>query len=292
MRFITVSSAGTSQLAIESDGKMAIPSLQLPDFPAFDSLLALLQDPNCQSYLERLKIHSDWLWQDYQPEDLFAPIPRTPKNIMCLGWNYVEHAEESMQAKGVDAQLPAHPIVFTKAATSITGPYQTIPSHADVSSELDWEVELAVVIGKAGTHIKKEDVFDHIFGYTIINDISARDLQFRHKQYFLGKSLQGACPMGPVVVSRDEIENVQNLGLRSWVNRILKQNSNTRHQIFSVADTVAILSSMVLLEPGDIIATGTPSGVGFARQPPEFLGPGDEVVCEIDGIGKIVNTVI
>jgi 2-keto-4-pentenoate hydratase/2-oxohepta-3-ene-1,7-dioic acid hydratase in catechol pathway len=223
---------------------------------------------------------------------LLAPIPRPRKNVMCLGWNYFEHAQESAAVSGRDATRPEHPVVFTKNVTSVTGPHAEVPSHAGVTSQLDWEVELGVVIGVGGRHIAEERALAHVFGYTVINDLSARDLQFRHKQFFIGKSLDGACPMGPWIATADEITDPQNLALRCRVNGVLKQDANTRDMIFSVARTISILSQGMTLEPGDVIATGTPSGVGFARTPPEFLKAGDVVECEVEAIGAITNKLV
>jgi len=223
---------------------------------------------------------------------LMAPIPRPYKNIICLGLNYAEHAAESLAAHGRETVIPEHPVVFTKAVTSVTGPDAEIPYDPTVTTQLDWEVELGVVIGKGGRHIPEERALEHVFGYTVINDLSARDLQFRHKQYFLGKSLDGACPMGPWIVTADEIPNPQALDLICRVNGELKQQGNTRQQIFSITATIAILSRGMTLEPGDVIATGTPAGVGFARQPPEFLQPGDVVECEVSGIGRLRNRIV
>lgn len=218
-----------------------------------------------------------------------APIPRPRKNIICLGLNYLDHAKESFAAHGKQVEIPQHPVVFTKAVTSVTGPYSDIPYDISITTQLDWEVELAVIIGRGGRHIPEQQALDHIFGYTVINDLSARDIQFRHKQYFLGKSLDGAAPMGPCLVTADSIPNPQILKLKTLVNGVVKQSSSTQEQIFSVAQTIAILSRSLTLEPGDIIATGTPSGVGFARTPPEFLHAGDIIECEIDGIGRLRN---
>lgn len=223
--------------------------------------------------------------------ELLAPIPRPAKNIMCLGWNYVEHVRESSEALHRESEPPAAPVVFTKAVTTVNSPFGTIPFDPELSQELDWEVELGVVIGRGGKAIPVERALGHVFGYLIINDISARDLQRRHRQFFLGKSLDGSCPMGPGIVTADEVPDPQNLGLRCRVNGILKQDSNTRFQIFDVATVISILSRGMTLEAGDIISTGTPSGVGFARTPPEFLRPGDQVACEIDGLGRIANHV-
>jgi 2-keto-4-pentenoate hydratase/2-oxohepta-3-ene-1,7-dioic acid hydratase in catechol pathway len=221
-----------------------------------------------------------------------APIPRPRKNIMCLGWNYAEHVSESAQASGRQSEPPKDPVVFTKSVTSVNAPYGDIPAQPEVTAQLDWEVELGVVIGVGGRAIARERALEHVFGYTVINDVSARDLQFRHKQFFLGKSLDGSCPMGPVIVTRDEIGDPQNLRLRSWVNGTLKQDGNTRHMIFDVATIIATLSRGMALEPGDVISTGTPSGVGFARTPPEYLRSGDLVECEIESIGRLRNRVV
>lgn len=221
--------------------------------------------------------------------ELLAPLPRPRKNIVCLGWNYFDHAKESAAVSGRTIEIPEHPVVFTKSITSVNGPYADIPAQPEVTQQLDWEVELGVIIGSGGRGISEARALDHVFGYTVINDVSARDLQFRHKQYFLGKSLDGACPMGPWLVTSDEIADPQNLQLRSWVNGVLKQDANTRDMIFSVARTIAILSRGMTLEPGDIIATGTPAGVGFARTPPEFMKSGDVVECEVGGVGRIKN---
>lgn len=223
---------------------------------------------------------------------LLAPIPRPRKNIMCIGWNYAEHVSESAAVSKREDNVPTDPVVFTKNVTSVTGPYDDIPAQPGVTTQLDWEVELGVIVGIGGRAIPRERALAHVFGYTVINDISARDLQFRHKQFFLGKSLDGACPMGPAIVTADEIPDPQNLALRCRVNGVLKQDSTTRHMIFDVATIISVLSRGMTLEPGDIIATGTPSGVGFARQPPEYLRAGDVVECEIEGIGLLRNRLV
>ncbi len=222
---------------------------------------------------------------------LLAPIPRPRKNIMCLGWNYAEHVSESAGVTKREASVPSDPVVFTKAVTSVIGHGATIPLHADVTQQLDWEVELAVVIGHGGRAIARERALEHVFGYTIINDVSARDVQFRHKQFFLGKSLDGTCPMGPWIVTADEIPDPQALRLQSRVNGVGKQDARARDMVFDVATIISVLSRGMTLEPGDIISTGTPSGVGFARTPPEFLKAGDVVECEIDKIGVLRNPV-
>lgn len=224
--------------------------------------------------------------------ELLAPIPRPRKNIFAVGRNYAEHAAESMRVMGQQMKLSEYPNIFTKAVTTVTGPYADIPYDATVSSELDWEVELGVIIGRGGRHIPREGALSHVWGYTVVNDISARDIQNRPGvQWFQGKSLDGSCPMGPWIVTADEIPDPQHLLLRLWVNDVLKQDDSTEHMLFDVAAIVSTLSLVLTLEPGDILATGTPSGVGFARTPPEFLRPGDVMRTEVEGIGSLRNRI-
>jgi 2-keto-4-pentenoate hydratase/2-oxohepta-3-ene-1,7-dioic acid hydratase in catechol pathway len=222
---------------------------------------------------------------------LLAPIPRPRKNVMCLGLNYLEHAEETANQIGRTGKAPQYPIVFTKCPTSVIGHEATIPFDADTCSQLDWEAELGVVLGKGGKKISRETALAHVFGYTVINDVSARDIQLNHKQYFLGKSLDGGCPMGPWIVTADEIADPQALSIACRVNGVTKQASSTRNMIFDVATIIAWLSRGMTLEAGDVIATGTPSGVGFVREPPEYLLPGDVVECEVAGVGVLRNVI-
>ena len=222
---------------------------------------------------------------------LLAPIPTPRRNIMCLGKNYADHAEESHRAWGQAHELPPFPVIFNKATTAVNGPYADIPYDAAVSTAIDYEVELAVIIGRAGKNIGREEALEYIFGYTILNDATARDLQQRHGQFFKGKSLDGHGPMGPWIVTADALPNPHHLRITSRVNGVTKQDSNTSQMIFDIPETIAQLSLGMTLLPGDIIATGTPSGVGFARTPPEFLKPGDVVECEVEGIGLIRNRI-
>lgn len=225
--------------------------------------------------------------------ELLAPIPRPRKNVFCLGRNYAEHAAESLRAIGQEVKLPAYPNVFTKAPTALTGPYADIPYDAEVTRELDWEVELGVVIGRAGRHIAKGDALGHVWGYTVLNDVTARDIQ--HKpgvQWFQGKSLDASSPAGPWIVTADELPNPQHLRLALRVNGEVKQEDSTSNMLFDVATIIETLARVLTLEPGDIIATGTPVGVGFARTPPEFLHPGDLMESEIEGIGTLRNRVV
>ena len=213
-----------------------------------------------------------------------APIPRTPKNILCVGKNYDAHAKEM----GAEA-APSDLLVFTKPPTSIAADEQTLSVHATKTDSYDYEGELAVVIGKFGRDIPKNQALDYVFGYTIANDLTARDVQDRHKQFFLGKSLDGSCPMGPYVVTKDEIPDPQVLTVVTKVNGEIRQNGSTKDMIFTVENLISIISHHVTLEPGDIILTGTPAGVGKGMNPPTFLKAGDEVKVSIEGIGTLVN---
>jgi 2-keto-4-pentenoate hydratase/2-oxohepta-3-ene-1,7-dioic acid hydratase in catechol pathway len=218
---------------------------------------------------------------------MHAPIPRPLKNVICLGLNYAAHAAESSRARGKETRLPEVPVFFTKAPTSVTGPFDAVTVDAAVTAQVDWEVELAVVIGRGGRNIARADALRHVFGYTVINDLSARDLQTRHLQWFKGKSLDGFCPMGPVIVTADEFGDPQHKRLTSRVNGLVMQDSTTADMIFPIDAIIESLSHGLTLEPGDVIATGTPEGVGMGRTPPRFLNDGDVVEVEVEGIGAI-----
>lgn len=225
---------------------------------------------------------------------LKAPIPRPRKNVFCVGWNYLDHFNEgaaSIQHPQEARELPQWPVFFSKAPTAVTGPYDAIPYDASVSTQLDWEVELGVVIGKAGKNIAEADAMAHVFGYTVINDVTWRDIQRRHGgQWDKGKSLDGTCPMGPCIVTADAIEP-NNLEVTCRVANVVKQQSNTKHLYFKIPRLIHDLSLGQTLEAGDIISTGTPAGVGFARKPPEWLQPGDLLETEIAGIGVMRNPI-
>jgi len=222
---------------------------------------------------------------------LHAPIPRPSKNVFCVGWNYLDHFEEGAKARTQKVDLPEHPAFFSKAATSVTGPYDAIPFDPSVSRQIDWEVELGLVIGPGGRNIAEAEAMKHVFGYTVINDISARDIQRRHNQWFKGKSLDGSCPMGPWIITADAVNDPGDLRLRTRVNGAVKQDSNTKYLYFKLPRIIAELSLGLTLEPADIIATGTPSGVGYARTPPEFLRPGDVLETEVEGVGLLRNKI-
>lgn len=223
---------------------------------------------------------------------LLAPIPRPRRNVFCVGRNYREHIIEGNVARGIDtAEMPKFIQLFTKAPTAVIGPGASIPLHAGLTRLLDYEAELAIVIGRGGSDISEADAMDAVFGYTIVNDVTARDLQRRHDQWFKGKSLDGSCPMGPWVVHKSALADPHALPIRLWVNGELRQNSNTAQMIFKVPNIIADLSAGLTLEAGDVIATGTPSGVGYAMKPPRALQDGDVVVIEIEGIGRLENVV-
>lgn len=224
---------------------------------------------------------------------LEAPLPRPRRNVFCVGKNYYDHAHE-FSSSGFDSSaaqgaVPKYPIVFSKVPESVTGPGAFIEYDPAVSSAIDYEVELAVIIGKPGRGISIEKALDHVWGYTIVNDVTARDLQARYSQWLVGKSQDTFCPMGPVAVTRDEI-NLADTEVRTWVNDELRQDSNTGLLIFDVPTIIQTISEGVTLLPGDVIATGTPAGVGIGFKPPKYMSDGDVVRCEIDGIGQLENT--
>jgi 2-keto-4-pentenoate hydratase/2-oxohepta-3-ene-1,7-dioic acid hydratase in catechol pathway len=226
---------------------------------------------------------------------ILAPIAHPRRNIFCVGKNYHEHAAEfaksGFDSSGKDGEhAPEAPVVFTKPYSTVIGPGDKIPPHVTVTKQLDYEAELTIVIGKAGRGIKKADAYKHVFGYTIVNDVTARDLQKLHRQWFLGKSLDGFCPMGPYVVTSDEVV-ADKLDIKCWVNGELRQNSNTSLLIFDIPTLIETISAGMELQPGDVIATGTPAGVGLGFSPAKFLKSGDVVKIEVQGIGVLENTV-
>lgn len=221
---------------------------------------------------------------------LLPPV-RPPKNVFCVGRNYVAHAEEGARARGIELKLPELPTFFTKAPTTIIGQDATVELEAEVSPQYDWEAELAVIIGKRCKNVREQDALDVIFGYSCLNDVTARDLQRDYGQWFKGKSLDNSCPLGPWIVDAAELGDPQNLEIMLRVNGVEKQHSNTRLMIFNIRRIIAELTKGFTIEPGDVIATGTPEGVGFARTPPEFLKDGDVMEVELEKIGVLRNPV-
>jgi len=228
---------------------------------------------------------------------LHAPIPRPPRNVFCIGWNYSEHFEEGKQARGQSGQpiapqeIPQFPAIFTKNPATVVGPDASVLFPAPHSEQLDWEAELAVVIGKGGRDIAEAAAMSHVFGYTCANDVSVRDVQRRHGgQWFKGKNFDTHLPMGPWIVTADALDP-GDLAIRSRVNGVTKQDSRTKYMVFKIPRLIAEISAGCTLWPGDMIITGTPAGVGFARTPPEYLKVGDTVEVEIEGIGVLRNTI-
>lgn len=228
--------------------------------------------------------------------ELLAPIPRPARNIFCVGKNYHAHAQEftrsgfDSSAKDASEAIPTAPIVFSKVPDCVIANGQPIRYPMGVSDKVDYEAELAVVIGRGGRGIDRADAYDHVFGYMIVNDVTARDLQAHHKQWLIGKSLDTFCPMGPWLVTAEDV-SPETLGVRCWVNEELRQDANTADLIFDIPTLIEAISAGITLQPGDVIATGTPAGVGIGFDPPRYLDRGDRVTIEIDGLGRLSNVV-
>lgn len=277
------------RLGILDPDKETVAPLPLASFP--NGLLSLIERESSGSHS-----HSENIEEPLPLSDLtlVAPIPRPLQDIVCVGKNYAEHAVEFARS-GRDAtssgpDVPTAPIFFTKAPTSVIGTGATIDPHAALTEAVDYEAEIAVIIGTGGRNISREDALNHVWGYTLINDITARDLQERHKQWFLGKSLDTFCPMGPWAVTADEVD-LKTTWLECRVNGELRQRACTTDLIFDIPELIATLSAGITLSPGDIIATGTPAGVGLGFDPPRYLVPGDVVEVSGDNLGVLSNVV-
>jgi 2-keto-4-pentenoate hydratase/2-oxohepta-3-ene-1,7-dioic acid hydratase in catechol pathway len=220
-----------------------------------------------------------------------APLPEPRRNIICLGKNYREHAEEIAKKVGTGDAIPKYPIFFTKATTTVIGSGEPIPAHSEITRKLDYEAELAIIIGKGGRGISRQQAMEHVFGYTAFNDVSARDLQGDHLQWYRGKSLDGFGPMGPIVVHRSVMPPPEDISIQCFVNGEQRQQATLAELIFDIPSIIETLSAGATLLPGDIIATGTPAGVGMGFSPSQYLQPGDEVVVAITGAGRLVNSV-
>ena len=222
--------------------------------------------------------------------ELLAPLGNPRGNVVAIGRNYQKHAEETAR---LEHREPGPPTIFTKAITSLTEPFADITVDPAISDHIDWEVEIAIVIGKGGANIPRGSALDHVFGYTVLNDVTARDIQSGWGgQFFKGKSLDRSCPTGPWIVTKDELADPRSLNLFLRVNGTVKQDGNTRDMIYPVDAVIEWASKGMTLPPGTIIATGTPDGVGFARTPPEFLRPGDVMETEVEGIGTLRNRIV
>ncbi|MGC9991063.1 MAG: fumarylacetoacetate hydrolase family protein [Candidatus Cybelea sp.] len=258
-------------------------------------MIRAIATPTLREYVE-LAPHERIAWHTadelvaLQSVTFDAPV-RPSRNVFCVGRNYLEHAKEGARAAGRELRLPDVPTFFTKAPTAIAAPGTALRLQARVSREYDFEAELAVVIGAECKDVPEDQALHVVFGYTALNDVTARDLQREHGQWFKGKSLDSTCPIGPWIVTPDEVGDPQALAITFHRNGVEKQNSNTGKMIFSVARVIAELSKGLTLLPGDIIATGTPEGVGFARNPPEFLADGDVLDVWIEKIGHLENMV-
>jgi len=236
--------------------------------------------------------NSDILNQEVSRMDvkLLAPVMPT-KNILCIGKNYYDHILEFDGNDDDVERVKEMPIFFSKALSSVTGPYELVYLHENACSHVDYEAELAVIIGKQGINIEREDALDYIYGYTVLNDVTSRDLQSNHQQWYKGKSLDSHCPIGPWIVTKDEIDNGNNLHIQSIINGEVRQDSNTSLMIHDIKALIVQLSKGMTLNPGDIIATGTPKGVGKGFNPPKYLKQGDEMEINVEGIGSLVNKV-
>src|SRR5262249_16386019 len=227
---------------------------------------------------------------------LLAPIPRPRRNIFCVGKNYFEHAREfhrsGFDASAGNAEIPDVPIIFSKTPTTVIGPGVDIPGSLHPTNSVDYEIELAVVIGKSGRGISQKNAFAHVFGYTIINDVTSRTLQQKHRQWFIGKNIDGFCPMGPALVTADEVPDVSNLRLVARINGEVRQDAVVRDMIFDIPRLIETISALTTLEPGDIIATGTPAVVGIGFKSSKFLTAGDQLSLTIDSIGELRNRVL
>lgn len=287
MRFYTLEVNGREVPAVSIDGGK---KAYILDYKDMNELICTITEEELKALPENLEGRECVELADAK---ILAPIVRPRQDVVCLGINYSEHAAEAGKFSN-DAFGGERPytIYFSKRVSRAPGTGEGIPSYQGYVDSLDYESELGVVLGRDVKGISREDAESAIFGYTVINDVSARNIQTRHKQWYLGKSLDGHTPMGPCIVTPDEIGDARNLGIRSYVNGELRQNSNTRYMIQTVAGAISELSTCMTLQAGTIIATGTPAGVGMGFTPPKFLKIGDTVVCEIENIGRLENVII
>ena len=285
MRLLTFRADGATHVGVvRPDGE------EIATIPGAGDMLALIDAGTDGLKAARAALDGSRSTHRLGDVTVLAPVPMPRGNVIAIGRNYQAHAEESARAAGKAVDPPT---VFTKAVTSITGPYDDITVDGAVTDQVDWEVELGVVVGRGGSGIARARALDHVFGYVAVNDVSARDVQFGWGgQYFKGKSLDGFCPFGPWIVTRDEIADPQALRLQLRVNGQTKQDASTRDMIYPVDAILEWVSKGMTLLPGTVIATGTPDGVGFARTPPEFIRSGDVMEAEVEGIGTLRNRVV
>ena len=294
MKLLTYKYHGKEVLGIlTSDGKQVLPLEELGF--SFSSMNDLI-DQCSEEQMTQIKLAAENTSIPSVPYDSVtkcAPIPVPKQDIICLGINYAAHAEESARyKKEAFERNREYAVYFSKRVNEAVADGSPVLSHSDLRERLDYEAELAVIIGKDAEKVSAENAFDYVFGYTILNDISAREIQTRHKQWYFGKSMDGFCPIGPWIVTKDEFENPPVLDIKSYVNGELRQNSTTGLLIFSIAHVIEELSHGMKLKAGTIISMGTPAGVGMGFDPPKFLKPGDVVTCEIEGIGRLTNPIL
>jgi 2-keto-4-pentenoate hydratase/2-oxohepta-3-ene-1,7-dioic acid hydratase in catechol pathway len=286
MRVATFTMAGERRIGQVDLAQRVVRPFDLPMAVAQEGVIGLIEHGGAPATLSPVPLDR---------VTIEAPIPRPRRNIFCVGKNYYEHAHEfaksGFDSSAAQGAVPKEPIIFSKVPETVVPDRAKVLIDGKVSAAIDYEAELAVIIGKGGRGISKEKALDHVWGYTIVNDVTARDLQGRYSQWLVGKSQDTFCPMGPWAVTRDEID-LGNTPIRCFVNGDLRQNSNTSLLIFDVPTLIATISAGLTLKPGDIIATGTPAGVGIGFTPPKYLKAGDVVRVEIEGIGALENSFV
>ena len=298
MKFVTFRAGSTERLGVV-DGKRGILDLAKAGDGLPGDMLSLIEGGEKAVAAARKAFDAalsapegKGLWSPYEASKLLAPIPHPRKNIFCVGRNYKEHILEAARARGVEPTFPKVPEFFSKPPTTVIGPEAGIERHAEHTQNLDYEVEFAIVIGKRTRDVKSADALSHVFGYTIVNDVTARDAQRAHGQWFKGKSYDTFCPMGPAIVTADEFGDPSGRRIALTVNGEIRQDSNTADLLFTVPQIIESLSASLTLEPGDVIATGTPSGVALGMTPQKWLQVGDVVEAEIEGLGRLRNRVV
>ena len=295
MRLVTFTANGAEFIGVLDGDTVVDLSQAAPDLPADMNGFIEAGDAALAQAAEAVANAGDDAKHPVGEVKLLSPIPVPRRDVMAVGRNYHEHAKE-FHDSGFDATagataVPDHPIIFTKATTSVSGPGDPILTELDPTDSVDYEGELAVIIGKEGRGISREDAFDYVYGYTVCNDLTARNLQHQHKQWFIGKSPDGYCPLGPAIVTADEAGHPDNFQLTTRVNGEKRQDSSCAALIFDIPTLIECISAGITLKPGDIIATGTPVGVGIGFDPPIFLKPGDVVSVTIEPLGTLENPV-
>lgn len=288
MRFILFHEAGEARAGVViNDGVVEIADLAIP---GTSDLLDVIQGgaDRLAAVASALRGATAFI-KPLSRLKLLAPVPGSGKNIFCIGRNYLGHVQEGYRARGMAIDVPQAPQIFTKPRTALAASGDELGFERSISDCMDYEGELGIIVGKGGRDIAPEDALDHVFGYTVINDITARDLQRKHDQWFKGKGLDQSCPMGPWIVTKDEVADLQGVEIRTTVNGEIRQLARVSQMIFNIPTIMAELSKGMTLEPGDIIASGTPEGVGYAMATPQYLADGDVVTVAISGVGELTN---